>query len=484
MSELVRSVARGSARLAAGQYTAAALGLAATAAAARLLGPTDFGIVALAMAYPELITSALAVKSSSVTTRYLAVFHADRRFEDLGAICKVAIALDTAAYALAAGIVVLSSGMVARVFYGSSELAPLMVLYALWLPLLGGVPTALATLSVTGRFGSLAAIHVAESGLRLVLIVALVMGGFGAAGAVAAAAVAQGTGAIAKMMMASWALRQEGVEAWWRAPVSRITWLRKDLGAMVGWNYLMVTLSGVMGQLPLMWLGQIRGPEEAGFFKLATTIMTIVTHVEGALGRVVSPILATAVGGKTPAELSSLTRAWTLKLGLPLVGGIALSMTAFPFVVSIVFGNHFAGAVRTIQLVVAGTLVSGVLFWVPPYYFALGRVGSMTRIYAAGVVLALGAAWLAITHVGVMGLAAVVAAERAGFALALRAMVRSRSRGREGGALTLLHRPENQTGEAAFPRGPLGVEVRQEAGRANEQRWFAPPRADSPAGQR
>ena len=100
--------------------------------------------------------------------------------------------------------------------------------------------------------------------------------------------------------MAWWALSEDGVVAWWRAPVKRIAWLRRELGATMGWNYLMVTLSGLMAQLPLMWLGRVRGPEEAGFFRLATTIVTTVGYVEGALGRVVSPILATRMHGEGP----------------------------------------------------------------------------------------------------------------------------------------------------------------------------------------
>ena len=59
MPESLRAVARGSMSLVLGQYGAAALGLAATAATAHLLGPADFGLVALAMAYPELVISVL-----------------------------------------------------------------------------------------------------------------------------------------------------------------------------------------------------------------------------------------------------------------------------------------------------------------------------------------------------------------------------------------------------------------------------------------
>ena len=432
MPESLRGVASGSTSLVLGQYGDAALGLAATAATAHLLGPADFGLVALAMAYPELVIAVLAIKSSSVTTRYLATLRADQRLEEMGAVCKIGIGLDTGAYLLAFVIVMLSSGVVADVFYGAPGLASLMMLYALSLPLLGPVPTAHAVLSVTGRFGWLGVIQVGESALRLVLTVARIARGDGVAGAIIAAVAAQSSAAIAWTVMAWWALSEDGVVAWWRAPVKRVAWLRRELGATMGWNYLMVTLRGLMSQLPLMWLGRVRGPEEAGYFRLATTIVTTAGYVEGALGRVVSPILAARMHGEGPRQVSSLVRAWTIRFGFPLTMSIAVVLVSLPLVVPALFGARFIRAVPTIQLALAGTLVSGLLFWVSPYYFAAGKVAAMTGIYASGVLVALGAAWGAVMYFGAAGLAAVVAAERAGFALALVAMI---------GPLARRHRP-------------------------------------------
>ena len=60
----------------------------------------------------------------------------------------------------------------------------------------------------------------------------------------------------------------------------------------------------------------------------------------------------------------------------------------------------------------------------------------MARIYASGVLVALAAGWGAVTYSGAAGLAAVVAAERAGFALALLAMIRPLSRRPSGGTTT------------------------------------------------
>jgi hypothetical protein len=64
----------GAVLLAGSQYVAAAVGLVTSVVSARLLGPKDFGLAAVVMSYPMLLGSLVAVKSGSVTTRYIARF--------------------------------------------------------------------------------------------------------------------------------------------------------------------------------------------------------------------------------------------------------------------------------------------------------------------------------------------------------------------------------------------------------------------------
>ncbi|MDT7892927.1 MAG: hypothetical protein RRA51_01300, partial [Armatimonadota bacterium] len=61
-------LAEGASLLAISQYVAAALNIATNILMARLLGPTDFGLVALAIAYPTMLWSFVSVKSISVIT--------------------------------------------------------------------------------------------------------------------------------------------------------------------------------------------------------------------------------------------------------------------------------------------------------------------------------------------------------------------------------------------------------------------------------
>lgn len=87
------------------QYVATAFGLLTTVISARLLGPGEYGIAAIVMAYPTLVWSFAAAKTISVTTRYISIFHAAGRNEELKSMCKLGYGLDLIASIIALSLV-------------------------------------------------------------------------------------------------------------------------------------------------------------------------------------------------------------------------------------------------------------------------------------------------------------------------------------------------------------------------------------------
>ena len=96
---VVRRAARhpmteGAVLLAVSQYLAAAIGLIASVVSARLLGPKDFGLTAVIISYPMLLGALLAVKSGTVTTRYISAFRERYQDDALESICLLGFTLD------------------------------------------------------------------------------------------------------------------------------------------------------------------------------------------------------------------------------------------------------------------------------------------------------------------------------------------------------------------------------------------------------
>ncbi|MDI6854146.1 MAG: oligosaccharide flippase family protein [Deltaproteobacteria bacterium] len=405
--------------LTAAQYVAAGLGLLATALAARALGPADFGKFALITAYPILLWSAMSVKSVSITTRYLSGFKAQGRESQLRGMCKLGYSLDLMLACLVLVVVSLTGWWVAQSFYNLPRSAWLMSLFAASFPPASLRGTSQAVLSVYSRFRLLAGFQLLDPGLTLFLVAVFLLSGFGVAGVIVAHALGQAAAGLALMLAATRVLHQHGLGFWWQGSVSSLGCLRREISAFFGWNFLAVTLNGLLNQAPIMALGSLRGPIEAGHYRLAFSLMTVGSYLEASMGRVTYPLLSARwAAGERESIKNSLWR-WTLRGGLPISLLLLLSIPVLPSLIPIVFGQVYSPVIEAIQIMMVAAAVSVLFFWVTNFYYASGRIGLWTKAVLINTVLVLALGWFSIQHWGFLGMAAVFTLGKSAFTLLL-----------------------------------------------------------------
>jgi len=424
-------LAVGAAALAAGQYAAATLNFVTSVLMARLLGPTEYGLVALTVAYPTLIWSFVGVKSVSVLTRYVAGLRVKGENERLKAVVKLGYGLDFLISCIAFILVVGSGWWVSRHFYQRPDIAWLMVIYAASFPLFSLTGTSQAVLSSWERFKWLAVLEVLHPFTKLMLVTVFLLAGFGAAGAVIGTALAQAGIGLIMMVIATELLRREKVGLWWTALLYEAAPLRKELTAFFGWNYLMVTLSGVVGQVPLMMLGKLRGPEEAGYYRLATSLVTVGSYLEGSLGRVAYPVLSARWGAGERETLRRSLRRWTLKAGLPVALLLVATIPLLPIFVPMILGSGFRPMVLGTQIMFLGSAVSAMFFWLTAFYYSSGKVSTWVVGYGLYTVVVVGLGWLLIKLGGFVGISGLMAISKVLFTLAMLVPLRKMDAGAE-----------------------------------------------------
>jgi O-antigen/teichoic acid export membrane protein len=108
--------------LVASQYISASFALLTSIITARLLGSNEYGRAALVMAYPTLIYSFIAIKSSSITTRHISSFKSTRQEEEIKSICALGYGKDFLAAIVTIFIVVVSGQWIAWDEYNRSEM--------------------------------------------------------------------------------------------------------------------------------------------------------------------------------------------------------------------------------------------------------------------------------------------------------------------------------------------------------------------------
>jgi O-antigen/teichoic acid export membrane protein len=390
------------------RYVAAGVGFLTAVVAARMLGPTDYGVVGLVMAYPALLRSFVSAKAVAVTTRYIAMFRAAGRHEELKSICKLGYGLDCLMCIVAFILVSTTSWWVAQHLYHMSDTAWLMVVYAASFPFLSFIGTSGGILCSWQRFHCMAILQVIEPVLTFVLVVGCLRAGFGVPGMIIATTIGQATSGITMLLTATSVLHRAGVGWWWHAPIDHMTPLRKELTAFFGWNYLLTTVNGFVGQVPTILLGRLRGPEQAGFYSLAVSLLTVVSYVETAIEKVIYPTLAARWGAGERQSIRRSLQHWTWRGGLPLGALVLCTVPLLPLILPAVFGAAYRPMVLGTQVMLIGAAVSAVFFWLHATYYAAGAIRLWTQAYTLYTVFVVGLAWLCIQWWGFSGLAVLV----------------------------------------------------------------------------
>jgi len=373
----------------------------------------------MVMAYPTLLWTFAAVKAVSVTTRYISSFRATGRSDDLKSICKLGYGLDLAVAVATFVLVSATSWWVARNVLNVPDMAWVMVVYAASLPLCSFEGTSFAILSSWQDFRWLARLQILNKGITLVAILSLLSTGWGVPAVVLGTALGQAANGLMLTGVATYVLYREGVGFWWNASLSNVAPLRKELTAFFAWNYLMVSLSGLVAQIPLMMLGRFRGPEEAGFYRLATTLTTASSYLENSLRQIAYPVLSARWGAGEREQLSRTLKGWTLRGGLPAGGLLLLVIPLLPTVIPIAFGPSYIPMVLGTQMMMVASAVSVVFFWLHIAYYASGGIAIWTKGYGLYTMFVIGLAWFCIEHWGFSGLAGLVGLGKVLFTLAM-----------------------------------------------------------------
>lgn len=413
------------ASLVAAQLTAAALGLATNIVAARALTPVEFGLATLIIAYPTLLWSLVNVKSASVTTRYISAFLEAGRSAEIAGFSKLGVLIDILASLAAVVLVAIPLPLFAPWATVGASATDLTLLYSLSLPIFALSNTGSSVLSSYGRFRVLAGFQVLERLTSFVMTVLLLR----QTGNVAAVIVGRAAGnvAIGVAMIASMTqlLQQGGAGRWWNAPLANLRPFMSQLSGLFGWSYVSATVAGIVGQVPLLLLGSMRGPEEAGYYRLATNLVGIGRYVEGALGRIAYPQLSRLLAAKDASSVRHVLKGWTVRFGIPAAACLLLAAPLLPYLVPAVFGDEYRSIIPGTRLMLVGSALSAVFFWTVSFYFALGRIDTWTKVQSVFGAATIGGGWIVIRSWGFWGMAALTAAIESARTLVLLDLARN-----------------------------------------------------------
>lgn len=428
--------------LASGNAGAALLGLGSGLIAARALGVTEYGMLALIITFAQALERLISFQTWQPLIRYGAPLDRPEDAPDLLSLLKFGLVLDlaagVAAFAIAIGLVLLGRSW----FTLDDAAVELVILYATVLLFnIVGTPTALLRLGA--RFRLIAYGQVGLAAARFILSLAGLLLGLGLAGFVLIWAGTQILSSLVTLTLFRHELRRRGLVGLLRAP------LRGVRGRFPGiWSFALsanasLTLRASANQLDTLIVGALADPAAAGLYHIAKRIGRVAETMGMQVEAVVYPDLARLWARRALAGMRHLVRqlqAWLIAGGL---AAIAITALVAAPVLAALLGPEFApvGPLLVVQLSAAMLTLAGSISRAT--LMAMGRQRRVLTVMIAATAGFYGAALLLVPTIGAMGASLAHLLLSAIWALGLMASA--------GRALRKGDAPETEPGLAAQP---------------------------------
>lgn len=367
-------VVQGGAWLAGANAAGAVLLVAQGIVMTRALGATGLGTVAIVVSAVTVTRMLLSFRMGDVIVRYVAGAMAADDRGAAAAWIKAAALVETGTALLAWLAAVLLAPAAAAVFM-QREFSPLIALYAVVIPATVVSETSLGVLQTFRRYDIQSLVQTVERVVTLGAVIAAAVSGGGLVAFVLASAAGPLVGGMA-LTAAAWlvAARELG-ECFWAAPLAPLAsrW-REALGFAASTNAA-ATLSLATKDADALWLGWLRSPVEAGLYRLAYNVGTLLYLPVAPLAQTVYPEAARHTAAGDTAPLRRLIARSTGPLAVYAAVLVGLSLLFGAPVLGAVYGAEFAAAGPALTVVLAGVGVGTVTYWARPVVLASGGAG-------------------------------------------------------------------------------------------------------------
>jgi O-antigen/teichoic acid export membrane protein len=411
-------------------YVSVAFGILGTIVAARVLGLEDFGVYATALAAVGFFQTLLDLTVEESLTKYGFRYVAGGDWGRLRRLFRQALLLKVLGGALATLILVALAPFADEIFDANGVQQALLA--AALLPLVQASENVGATaLLLHSRYDLRGGYQAASAALRLLAIV--IAAPHGVTEVLAAIVVAQAISTVAVTVIGAAALR--------RFPSGPARELGEDVPGIRSFVVQSSIATGVISLrttlVPLV-LGIVSGPTQVGLFRIAQTPQT-------GLAAASSPARLVLVTEQTrdweKGQRSHVLvglRSYSKWAGVLMVFAVPAFFIAMPWLVKVVFGSEYDGAVAAARIVLVSAAIHFVIGWSKSLPVTIGRprlrivTHGLETLVAIPLVAVLGAEWGATgAAVAVLVSTLVFAAAWLVVLLRLRDEVRTAERGSE-----------------------------------------------------
>jgi O-antigen/teichoic acid export membrane protein len=341
---------------------------------ARVLGPRNYGTMALSVTFAALVYTMLDPRTAELFPRFTAVARAADDTQALRALVRLSILLDLG-LALVAGAVVAASSVLFTGAVLDSQAAPAVPVLAAVLGACAAPVTSaravLATYDAITLVSRVATVMIALRVFATVLIVwlrpstvgvmvTLVVVGLCEAGIYAFTSLRRVSKHIGPGLLT--------------APLSPLRWMRREMVRFTFYAAMSSLVGTAVKYLDVLVVGWARGPVEGGYYRLAKSVTNVLAVPATTAQSVLYPRLSQLAASEEIMRMRRRISRFSLLVGLPLACCTLLCVPLLPTAIQLVAGRDFSPAGAPAMLLVASLAVSALFVVLRPAYLAVGEM--------------------------------------------------------------------------------------------------------------
>jgi len=407
-NELIRRIVKNSGYLFSATGVSAAMSMVQSILAARLLGPSTFGILGALTAFTSVVNRFASFRMNELVVRYVGHYQENDDHRRAPAVFKMACFLEIGGSLLALALVLGLAPLGARFFAHDASLAVWFQIYGCIVLANVIFESATGLLQIFDRFRTMAIITAAQSTLTLSLIA---IAYFAKAGLVAVV-LAYMTGKIAFSLSVTAAALFEARRAWgrewWRTPLSILKSERRSLLTFAFSTNLSSTISLIAKDSEVLWVSAFLGTTQAGYYKLALALSNLLQLPVSPLPKVTFPELAREIARRNWDNVRYVLRQGS-RLAAAYSVPVTLALIIFgKWIIRITYGPEYLPTYPPLVILLIGYTFVNILYWNRVALLSLARPVFPTIVNFTGMVLKVSLIFLLVPRYGYLAFAALL----------------------------------------------------------------------------
>jgi O-antigen/teichoic acid export membrane protein len=392
--ELLGRVVRNSAHLFSSNAAGLGLSVLQGILAARMLGPAGFGLIGIVMSYASTVNGMLSFRMGELVVRYGGAYLEKEDKRRAAALIKVAASAEAAVSLIAFLAVALTAGVAARFAAKSPGIEWMFVIYSLGLLCNFNAETATGVLQITNKIKTRGTINFIQALLSAAIIVGVFIWD-------AKTGVDAQTGLLLVLVayLLGKAILGLGLFIAGMVELNRVLgpgWVRQSASAstlpslpelfrFALSSNLSATAILVFRESEVLWVGILLNSEAAGLYKVAYTIVSLLSVPADPLILSVYPEANRLVVHKAWERLKDFLKKVTT-LSFLYNMGLALGFVVLGRWMLSIFGAQYTAAFPAMMALLAGLAFNYTLFWNRPLLLSLGlQTFALGAVVFAGI---------------------------------------------------------------------------------------------------